>query len=157
MQHRMKTHQLDKRQRDMLLSSRQVGTIATINKDGTPYCVPVHFVYADGKIYIHGLPAGQKIDNLIANPNVCLSVYNMDCLLLDENGVPCDTNTKYQSAVIQGTAKIVSDIERKAEILVYIVAKYTPNLKDVPLATAMVKGTAVTEIEISEITGKYWE
>ena len=65
----------------MLLSSRQVGTIATINKDGTPYCVPVHFVYADGKIYIHGLPAGQKIDNLIANPNVCLSVYNMDCLL----------------------------------------------------------------------------
>ena len=60
MQHRMKTHQLDRQQIDSLLDRAEVASLATINADGTPYVTPVHFWYQEGAVYVHGLPAGQK-------------------------------------------------------------------------------------------------
>lgn len=78
MQHRMKTHQLDRQQIDSLLDRAEVASLATINADGTPYVAPVHFLYQEGAVYVHGLPAGQKIDNIKANPAVCLTVCKME-------------------------------------------------------------------------------
>ncbi|UKI16067.1 MAG: pyridoxamine 5'-phosphate oxidase family protein [Ruminococcus sp.] len=78
--------------------------LATINEDGSPYATPIHFVYDNGKIYMHGLPAGQKVDNIRRNGSVSFMVYHMNGLLLDENELPCDTNTAYQSVIISGRA-----------------------------------------------------
>lgn len=77
--------------------------------------------------------------------------------MLDDTGNPCDTNTKYQSVTVQGTAEIVSDTERKRAVLDTIVDKYTPQLSGTRLPDNMVKGTAVVGIRITEMTGKYWE
>ena len=57
----------------------------------------------------------------------------------------------------QGTAEIVCDTERKRAVLDAIVDKYTPQLSGIRLPDNMVKGTAVVEIRITEMTGKYWE
>ena len=78
-------------------------------------------------------------------------------LLLDENGNPCDTNTEYQSVIAQGRAEIVSDIDRKRAVLDAIVDKYTPRYSGQRLPDNMVKGTAVVAINVTELTGKYWE
>lgn len=82
MQHRMKTHQLTNAEAKNLLAECLTGTLATINPDGTPYNVPVHYLFRDSAIYVHGLPAGQKIRNLKANPNICFNVYKMRGLYL---------------------------------------------------------------------------
>ena len=66
MQYRMKTHQLSQDEIHALLIKSLTGTISTIGPDGVPYSVPVHFVFLDGTICFHGLPAGQKLDNLKA-------------------------------------------------------------------------------------------
>ena len=157
MQHRMKTHPLSQEQIDMLLSSATTGSLATLNSDGSPYVTPVHFLHSDGTIYLHGLPKGKKIDNIKADPRVSMTVYEMDSLLLDPDEKPCDTNTKYQSVIISGTAVLIDDMERKKEILGGIVGKYTPHLAHKELPDNMVKGTAVIKINIQEITGKYYE
>ncbi len=157
MQHRMKTHQLNENQIDHLLRNTQIGCIATINPDGTPYVTPIHYVYEDEKVYFHGLPKGQKIDNLKANPNISLTVYEMDSLLLDLNEKPCDTNTKYQSVILSGAAYVVEDLQHKRKVLNAIVQKYTPQLSGKELPDNMVKGTAVIEIKPQEITGKYYD
>lgn len=81
----------------------------------------------------------------------------MEGLLLDSSGTPCDTNTKYQSVTAQGTAETVYDIDRKREILDAIVNKYTPQFSGTRLPDNMVKGTAVVEIKITDLTGKYWK
>lgn len=157
MQYRMKTHRLDTAQINDLLSTAQTGCIATVNPDGTPYVTPIHFIYDNGAIYFHGLPKGQKIDNLKTNPCVSFNVYHQDSFLLDPAGKPCDTNTKYESVVISGKARLLKDLERKNNILTLIVQKYTPHLSHVPLPENMVQGTAVVEIEILDLTGKYYE
>lgn len=84
-------------------------------------------------------------------------IYHMDCLLFDKEEKPCDTNTKYQSVTIQGTISILENIEIKKTVLKKIVAKYSSQLSDKELPGNMVKGTAVLELEISAITGKYYE
>lgn len=118
MQHRMKTHPLTKERANKLLSTSSVGSLATLNSDGSPYVIPVHFLHYNDSIYIHGLPKGQKIDNIKADRRVNITVYKMDALLLDPDGKPCDTNTKYESVIISGTAALVEDLELKKEVLI---------------------------------------
>ena len=157
MQNRMKTHQLTAEQINELLTKAETATLATINSDGSPYVTPVHYVYKDGKIYIHGLPAGHKVDNIKRNSAVCFNTYSMLGYLLDSEGKPCDTNTAYQSVTVQGNAGFVEEKSEKVKVLNYIVEKYTPQLAGKELPEAMVNGTGVIVLQPVEITGKYWE
>lgn len=157
MQYRMKTHQLSGKQIEEILKREQVGTLATINEDGTPYATPIHFVFENGRLYMHGLPAGQKIENIRRNGSVSFMIYHMNGLLLDENEIPCDTNTAYQSVIISGNASLLSDLTAKKSVLESIIAKYTPQLLDKSLPEKMVKGTAVIVVDITSMSGKYWE
>jgi len=132
MQNRMKTYQLNEEEIASLLETEQVGRLATINPDGTPYITPVHYVFYNQKIYIHGLIRGQKIKNITENPNVCFEIDQYEKLILPEEKNPCDVNTQYQSVIITGTAKIVEDEKLKTEALNLIVEKYTPILSGAP-------------------------
>lgn len=156
MQPRMKTHPLTHQQIDALLTTSAAGTLATLDADGSPYALPVHFVWEDGSIYIHGLPRGQKLDNIARDDRVSFMTYRMDGLLMPDNDIPCDVNTRYESVVIRGTAALVENAERKTAILRRVVEKYTPQLKGRPLPEAMVAGTAVIEVTPITITGKYY-
>ena len=157
MQYRMKTYSLQSKQIETLLNRLYTATIATINADGTPYATPIHFIYKNHKIYFHGLPQGQKIDNMKANADVSFTAYEMRALLLGDDGKPCDTNTSYESVIIQGKAHIISEIAFKNEILSDLVKKYTPSLSYNKFPENMLKGTAVVEISIETISGKYYE
>lgn len=152
----MKTHPLSDQQIRHLLERSQAGSLVTLNLDGSPYVTPIHFVYYENTIFAHGLPKGKKLDNIINDPRVSFCVYEMDKLLLDPNGKPCDTNTTYESVIISGIAKLVDDIEEKSNVLKEIVRKYTPHLVSNEIPNNMVKGTAVIRIDLTEITGKYY-
>lgn len=156
MQHRMKTHMMTKEKIEDLLNRTTTCSIATLNADGTPYVTPMHHIFHNGYIYMHGLPKGTKIDNIKANPRVSITAYEMDSLLLDPKGNVCDTNTKYQSVIISGVAAIITEVDYKREILMEIVKKYTPQLSDTVLPENMVAGTAVIKVQILDITGKYY-
>lgn len=156
MQNRMKMHPLDEGKINSLLHRAKTCNLATIDPDGTPYCTPIHFIYCGDAIYFHGLPKGQKLENITRNSKVGVSIYEMEGLLLDEEGKPCDTNTKYESVIISGNAKPVLDHEEKRNILKKIIEKYTPDLTNKELPDNMVKGTAVMRIDITRLTGKYY-
>ncbi len=156
MQYRMKTHALSEQQIRQLLERSQTGSLATLNSDGTPYVTPIHFVYYENVIFAHGLPKGKKLDNIVDDPRVGFCVYEIDGLLLDTNRKPCDTNTKYESVIISGIAKIVDNIEEKSKVLKEIVKKYTPHLINNEMPNNMIQGTAVIRIDLSSTTGKYY-
>ncbi len=157
MQHRMKTHMLTTDKIEDLLKRTVTCSLATLNEDGTPYVAPMHYVYHKGFIYMHGLPKGKKIDNIKANPSVSLTVYEMQDLLLDPDNKACDTNTKYESVILSGMAGLVDDIDLKREVLMEIVKKHTPHLSEMALPGNMVRGTAVIQVQILNMTGKYYD
>ena len=156
MQNRMKTHPLDGGEMEALLERAEVAVLATLGADGAPYAVPVHFAWAGGKFYIHGLPAGEKVENILRDGRACLTAYDMEGLLLPEEERPCDVNTAYESVVVKGRAVLVSDREEKELALRAIVAKYTPQMTAAALPENMVAGTAVIRLDVAEMTGKYY-
>lgn len=156
MQYRMKNFQLTSDQIEALLHRAETGSFATINENGYPYAVGMHFVYSNNKIYLHGLPKGQKIDNIKRNPKVCFEVNELIGLLIENDNNPCDTNAQYNSVVIIGNASLVEDLNYKHEVLNKIVKKYTPQFVGKELPHNMIKGTAIIEIAIIECTGKYY-
>ncbi|WP_418184747.1 pyridoxamine 5'-phosphate oxidase family protein [Aliarcobacter vitoriensis] len=157
MRHRTKTHLLTKEQIDELLFRSEVGRLGTISEDGFPYILPMHFVYVDNKIYMHGLPKGKKIDNVKLNPNVCFEVDEMIGLLYEGVENPCDVNTEFNSVIVEGKAFLVSDFDEKYEALSKIVAKFTPHLVGRELPEKMIKGTAVIKIDILKCVGRYYK
>lgn len=156
MQHRMKTHPLKNDQIEELLFKALTGSFATLNLDGSPYVIPVHFIYDSNAVYIHGLPKGQKIENIKTDSRVSMTIYEMEGLILDPDEQPCDTNTKYKSVIVSGNAVLIDNIDEKIKALSGIVKKYTPQLARIDLPDNMVKGTAVIKVDIKNITGKYY-
>lgn len=155
MQGRMKEHQLSRAEIETLLTEEMVGNLGTISEDGFPYITPVHYVWMDDKIYIHGLRIGQKTDYLKKNPNVGFEVFKMNALIHDAE-LPCDTNTDYQSVIMQGKGKVITEEELCVKVLDAVVLKYTPQHAGKTFPPAMLKATGVIEIDPLEITGKYF-
>ena len=156
MQGRMKEHPLSEEEISVLLLSQPVGNLGTISPDGFPYITPVHFVVIEAKIYIHGLCVGQKIDYLRANAKIGFEVFKMNGLIHDPE-LPCETNTDYQSVIILGTAKVISDDALKIKVLDEVVKKYTPQHAGKSYPPAMLKATGVIEITPAKTTGKYFK
>ena len=156
MQGRMRQHQLSPAEITEVLNKVEVGRIATNDPNGFPYIVPIHYVYWNEKIYIHGLRKGQKIAYLKQDSKVGFEVDDMGAVLPDTT-IVCDTNTEFRSVIILGNAQIIDELELKKEVLRRIVEKYTPELSHMEFPPNMFKATGIIEITPSATTGKYYK
>ena len=152
----MQNHTMTTEQMVSILNEASVASLAISDPHAAPYVVPVHFVYENGRIYIHSRPVGKKIDMLQQNASVCLCAYHMDRLILDAHDNPCNTNTQYESVIVSGKASFLLNDEEKTRVLRAIVQKYTSHLAGKELPLRMVQRTAIIQIDVTEMTGKYY-
>jgi protein CrcB len=135
-QMRRKDREMDKDFAYSVIDKAVFGTLATVNKDGTPYCIPVSIARKDDKIYFHSAKSGTKIDNIKRNPTVCMSfVGNVHVPEELNDGSKQDNTdstkvfdtrftTEFESAVVFGTISIVEDKNEKVMGLRLISEKY---------------------------------
>ena len=124
--------------------------MATVNQDGSPYCIPLSPA-RDGKwLYFHCAHEGHKIDNLRQRNKVCVSCVG------EQQAIPGKFTLKYKSAVIFGTVTEVTEREEKIHALSLICKRYTPdNMAAFDEAIKkQLDATAVWKIHIDEISGK---
>jgi uncharacterized protein len=152
MEPRMKKYPLTVEQCESVLIRSETGVVATLNDNGAPYAVPVNYIYLNGKIYVHGRAKGQKITNLMLDPRCSFTVFDAQGYNYDGE-TACDTETDFESVVIQGRACMVDDEKRKFEVLRAISDKYGRNGIELPLER--ISFTGVIEIIPEAITGKY--
>lgn len=157
MRHRTKTHLLTEEEVEKLFIRAEVGRIGSFGEDGYPYIVPMHFVYHNKKVYLHGLAKGKKIDNIKLNPNICFEIDEMISLLYDGVEKPCDVNTEFNSIILQGNATILDNFDEKKVALLKIVEKFTPQLIGKELPPKMINGTAVIRIDVMKCVGRYYK
>jgi nitroimidazol reductase NimA-like FMN-containing flavoprotein (pyridoxamine 5'-phosphate oxidase superfamily) len=94
--------------------------MATVNPDGTPYCVPLSVVRDGEWLYFHCAREGHKIDNLTHRNRVCVSC-------VGDTSLPPDYFTvAYESATVFGTAEEVTEREERIRALRLICERYTP-------------------------------
>ncbi|MCL2352208.1 MAG: pyridoxamine 5'-phosphate oxidase family protein [Firmicutes bacterium] len=127
----------------------EYASLATVNPDGTPYCVPISPVAEGDAIYFHCAPEGKKLENIALNPNVCV------CCARRVRLVPELFTAEYESAVAEGRCEPVLDEGEKKAALRLICEKYAASN---PNAEAEIDGalarTAVYKVTIARVTGK---
>jgi len=133
-----------------VLRDCEYATLATINTDGTPYCIPISPVLVEDVIYFHCATEGQKLINISKNNSVCISCVRHTRL------VPEKFSLEYESSVVTGTCSIVLDVEEKIMALKKVCEKYAKSATEhveEKIAKSL-HNTCVCKIDIIEITGK---
>lgn len=157
MQPNMMEHQLTPEEMQRVLAEGHVGHLGTTHPDGYPYVTPIHFLYMDEKIYIHGLDTGQKVENLLRDPRVGFAVYTGGTYQMAEAPrTACNVNTEYECVILTGRAKLVDDEALKYRVLQETVRKYVPAMEAYPMPEESVAATGVIELTIEKMTGKYY-
>lgn len=147
---RRKDREKDKHFALEVIRSCEYGTLATVNKDNSPYCISVSPVLMDDYIYFHCAKEGKKLDNIAANNAVCFSCAT------NTKVIPEKYTTLYESAVVFGKCFVVKNKEEKIRMLQVLSQKYTNNSPE-SLQQELDKyldHTCVCKITIDEITGK---
>ena len=133
-----------------VMSDCEYATLATINTDGTPYCIPISPAVTGNIIYFHCALEGQKLTNINLNRSVCISSVRHTKLL------PEKFSTEYESAVAIGKCSIVSDNDEKTMALKLICKKYANDFMEqaMKLIAKSLDKTCICKVEIEKITGK---
>jgi uncharacterized protein len=100
------------------------GRLATVSADGSPYCVPLLYVWADDQVFLHTARAhGHLHANLEHERRVCFVV--------DEPGAvfpygrfECDTTIAYRSVTLFGSIALVDDETAKRQFFTRLMEKY---------------------------------
>jgi nitroimidazol reductase NimA-like FMN-containing flavoprotein (pyridoxamine 5'-phosphate oxidase superfamily) len=142
-----------------LLQRALVGRIGTVDADGTPYVVPLNFVYEDQRRRIH-LHLAQQVGHLASNlgfsPKVCFEV-DEPGQLFATGDAGCNTDQAYESVVCFGRAVVVSDEREKERIARLFFRKYVdenmPGRSYDPELVFLATVEFVT-VEVAVVTGK---
>ena len=133
-----------------VLRDCEYATLATINTDGTPYCIPISVVSEENIVYFHCATEGQKLLNISKNNSVCISCVR------HTKPVPEKFTLEYESAVVTGTCSIVTDDDEKIRVLKKVGEKYAKSemdYVDAKIAKSL-NNTCVCKVNIIQITGK---
>lgn len=108
---RRKEKQLSVEETIYILENGEYGILSTVGDDNCPYGVPVNYVYYNESIYFHCATEGHKIDNIENNSNVSF------CVVCNTEVLPEQFSTKFQSVILFGKAKEVTDKEKESALL----------------------------------------
>ncbi|NTU59844.1 MAG: pyridoxamine 5'-phosphate oxidase family protein [Deltaproteobacteria bacterium] len=142
----------DPRAVEAFLEAAPVGRLATVGEDGWPVIKPVNFVWADGAVYLHSAPAGEKMDHLRRDGRVCFEA-DLAIAYVKAGAAPCRATCLYRSVVVRGRARVVEDREEKRRALALLLAKHE-GPGDYPMADGALDATAVVRIDVETVTGK---
>ena len=104
-----------------ILRDSLYGTLATVNENGSPYCIPMSHVVWNGALYFHCARAGQKLDNLRRDARAFYSC------VLNVRVLGPEFSMEYASCAVEGRVEIVTDEAERLHAMRAMCEKYCPD------------------------------
>ncbi len=124
-----------------------------INREGSPYIVPMNFGYKDDVFYFHCAGEGLKLNLLKNDPRVCIEIDTSSELQKHGEDNPCNWGVDYYSVIATGTAEILTGFDEKKAALNIILSKFAGNTAP-PMNDSNIKATTVFAVPVSSLTAK---
>ncbi len=136
-----------------VIRAAHYAVLSTVSEDGRPYGVPVNAALVDRVLYFHGTkaPESRKAMNLATHPAVSL------CFTAYEKRDAAEYSTDYASAIVEGTAELVTAPEEKEKALLAIASQHAAGAEAEATLAYIRKGAAwanVWRVTIDSVTGK---
>ena len=96
-----------------ILQENILGSVATVNEDGSPWATPVHIFFDDEAVYWFSHTSGQHSKNVARDPRVSVTVWSPD----ESKGI----KGVYVSGTVQ--ALDVDETEAKKQLVVDRIGK----------------------------------
>ena len=146
---RRKDRELDLELATRLLTEGEYGFLATADREGQAYGVPLNYVFKNNTLYFHCAPEGHKLDNIKVNDKVSFCVVGRTRVLPDK------FSTEYESAMAFGRASVVQGNERY-DALLSVLEKYSPDFLEEGKKTIAKYNdkTTIIKVDIHHISGK---
>ncbi len=135
-----------------ILKNGTYGVLSTAAPDGTPYGIPLNYVYVpeDSALYFHCAVKGRKMENLTANGRVSFAVVG------NEQIAEAQLTTHFESVIVTGTASLITDDTEKRAKLARLCEVLAPSAveRSNTILSGPLPPVAVVKIAIGEISGK---
>lgn len=134
-----------------VLGKGEYGILASVGNDAFPYAIPYSYAMLADKIYIHCTSKQSHTkDNVQNSEKVCFTVVGKT------ERMPDKFATNYESVVVFGTAKEITDTQQKIAALRGIIQKYSADYVEEGevYIEKMFAATSVIEIVPLHVSGK---
>src|ERR1700745_1835870 len=121
------------RRADLAMTSEEIlraldrgfaGRLATVSEDGYPYCVPMLYVWADDRVFLHCTSArGHLQPTPRREPRVCFELDEPD-EVFDYGRFECDSGLAYSSVILFGRIRVVDERDVKQRFCEMLMQKY---------------------------------
>ena len=131
------------------------GRLATVSADGSPYCIPLLYLWMHGEVYVHTTNArGHLRANIERDRRVCFEVDEQEGVF-DYGRFECDSGLAYRSVCLFGRMRIVDDKEAKQRFCEALMTKYgKPETKRPKGFFPRIDVITVYAITVERMTGK---
>lgn len=149
---------------DQVLALTGWGLLSLPSDDAWPYAVPVNHVCWEGSIWVHGAGSGRRFSLVREPAAVQFTVVREQSLIPSYalgGDLACPATQFFQSVMVWGEARYVTDLDRKAQVLQAFMQRLQPEGRHAPIDAgdprylASLKATHVLEIRPHRRTGKF--
>ena len=131
-----------------ILRTASNGVLALVDVNGSPYGVPMSFVYdGDSSIYFHSAISGRKVD-CVQNPRCCFTIIDQDEVR------PQEFTTYYRSVITEGEISIIKDRDEIIHALRLLSLKYSPGIDCESEITKGIDRVLILKMTIDVLSGK---
>ena len=142
-----------------LLHRALVGRIGTVDAEGTPYIVPLNFVFEgqSRRLHLHfAKQPGHLAANLKFSPKACFEVDEPGPLIATGE-TACETSHAYESVICFGLAHVVADERERTRVASLFVRKYVDEQmpgRSYKAGLPLLSTVELVTVEIDVMTGK---
>lgn len=127
------------------------GVLSLVGDEGYPYGVPLSYVLAGNKIYFHCAKEGHKIDAIAGQEKASF------CVISADEVIPEKYTTAYQSVIVFGKIRVVTDEAEMRKAIQQLVARYSPEESETSRQEEIDtfwQQLCMLELSIEHMTGK---
>lgn len=143
----------DQEEIDKIIQSCEHCFVGILEKDGSPYVIPMNFGYLDGNIILHSGPHGKHIDLLTADNRVCVTFCTENNRLMYQHpDVACSYSMESKSVLCKGRIEFVEDLEEKDRFIKHFMKHYTE--REFKISTPAIRNIKVWLLKPESFTAK---
>lgn len=134
-----------------IMKRNTAGVLAVTGDDDYPYAVPISYVYADGKVYMHSAREGHKVDAVRNHEKASFCVIDKDEI------VPEEYTTYFRSAIAFGKVRLVESGGEKRKAAELLGRKYNPHGAEETLSHEIEDSDprfVIIALDVEHMTGK---
>ena len=148
----MRTYKIENREEIEQIIKACKTCFVAMSENDYPYVLPMNFAFDGDSVILHSAQSGRMWETLKKNPKVCINWTLGEELAWQDAQVGCSYRVKSKSVLIEGTAEIIDDYDKKHDCLLKIMAQYCN--RDFKFSKPSVINVGILKVKIEKISAK---